>query len=105
MSLSYFLCLEFWVLFSFYFPNIQELQKAVDNRKAIILSINLCSSEFIQADTEESKKLQARLSQMNMRWDRVCSMIEEWRCSLQDALMQCQVCTVMCEIILLLTLC
>uniref|UniRef100_A0A7M4FMH3 KASH domain-containing protein n=1 Tax=Crocodylus porosus TaxID=8502 RepID=A0A7M4FMH3_CROPO len=69
---------------------LKELQKAVDNRKAIILSINLCSSEFIQADTEESKKLQARLSQMNMRWDRVCSMIEEWRCSLQDALMQCQ---------------
>ncbi|XP_030905633.2 nesprin-1 isoform X2 [Melopsittacus undulatus] len=69
---------------------LKELQKAIDNRKAIILSINLCSSEFTQSDSEESKKLQERLSQMNVRWDHVCSMIEEWRCSLQDALMQCQ---------------
>ncbi|KAM4679141.1 nesprin-1 isoform 4-T5 [Amazona ochrocephala] len=69
---------------------LKELQKAIDNRKAIILSINLCSSEFTQSDSEESMKLQERLSQMNVRWDHVCSMIEEWRCSLQDALMQCQ---------------
>ncbi|OXB60329.1 hypothetical protein ASZ78_001811, partial [Callipepla squamata] len=69
---------------------LKELQKAIDNRKAIILSINLCSSEFTQSDSEESKKLQERLSQMNVRWDHVCTMIEEWRCSLQDALMQCQ---------------
>ncbi|XP_053238173.1 nesprin-1 isoform X2 [Podarcis raffonei] len=69
---------------------LKELQKAVDNRKAIILSVNLCSSEFMQSDSEENKKLQERLSQMNMRWDHVCSMLEEWRCSLQNALMQCQ---------------
>ncbi|XP_027762733.1 nesprin-1-like isoform X3 [Empidonax traillii] len=69
---------------------LKELQKAIDNRKAIVLSINLCSSEFTQSDSEESKKLQERLSQMNMRWEHVCSMIEEWRNSLQAALMQCQ---------------
>uniref|UniRef100_A0A493U1I0 KASH domain-containing protein n=1 Tax=Anas platyrhynchos platyrhynchos TaxID=8840 RepID=A0A493U1I0_ANAPP len=69
---------------------LKELQKAIDNRKAIILSINLCSSEFTQSDSEESKKLQERLSQMNMSWKHVCTMMDEWRCSLQDALMQCQ---------------
>ncbi|XP_044278581.1 nesprin-1 isoform X9 [Varanus komodoensis] len=69
---------------------LKELQKAVDNRKAIILSINLCSSEFMQSDSEESKDLQERLSQMNMRWDHVCTMLDEWRSSLQNALMQCQ---------------
>ncbi|XP_041279944.1 nesprin-1 isoform X4 [Onychostruthus taczanowskii] len=69
---------------------LKELQKAIDNRKAIILSINLCSSEFTQSDSEESKKLQERLSQMNVRWEHVCSMIEDWRSSLQDALIQCQ---------------
>ncbi|XP_033368639.1 nesprin-1 isoform X3 [Parus major] len=69
---------------------LKELQKAIDNRKAIILSINLCSSEFTQSDSEESKKLQERLSQMNVRWEHVCSMIEDWRSSLQDALVQCQ---------------
>ncbi|XP_032341093.1 nesprin-1 isoform X13 [Camelus ferus] len=69
---------------------LKELQKAVDHRKAIILSINLCSSEFTQAGQEESQDLQDRLSQMNGRWDRVCSLLEEWRGLLQDALMQCQ---------------
>ncbi|XP_062833328.1 nesprin-1 isoform X17 [Anolis carolinensis] len=69
---------------------LKELQKTVDHRKAIILSINLCSSEFMQSDSEENKKLQERLSQMNMRWDHVCTMLDEWRCSLQNALMQCQ---------------
>nr|XP_020142863.1 nesprin-1 isoform X9 [Microcebus murinus] len=69
---------------------LKELQKAVDHRKAIILSINLCSPEFTQADSEESRDLQDRLSQMNGRWDRVCCLLEEWRGLLQDALMQCQ---------------
>ncbi|KAF5914827.1 hypothetical protein HPG69_010893 [Diceros bicornis minor] len=68
----------------------EELQKAVDHRKAIILSINLCSPEFTQTGGEESRNLQDRLSQMNGRWDRVCSLLEEWRGLLQDALMQCQ---------------
>lgn len=69
---------------------LKELQKAVDHRKAIILSINLCSSEFTQADSKESRDLQDRLTQMNGRWDRVCSLLEDWRGLLQDALMQCQ---------------
>ncbi|XP_039603730.1 nesprin-1-like isoform X8 [Polypterus senegalus] len=69
---------------------LKELQKAVDNRKAIILSINLCSSEFVQSNTEEAQELQTRLGQMNKKWDRVGVLIEEWRVSLQDALMQCQ---------------
>ncbi|XP_026643172.1 nesprin-1 isoform X2 [Microtus ochrogaster] len=69
---------------------LKELQKAVDHRKAIILSINLCSSEFTQGDSKESHDLQDRLSQMNGRWDRVCSLLEDWRKLLQGALMQCQ---------------
>ncbi|XP_032194599.1 nesprin-1 isoform X17 [Mustela erminea] len=69
---------------------LKELQKAMDHRKAIILSINLCSSEFTQTGSEKSQDLQDRLCQMNGRWDRVCSLLEEWRGLLQDALMQCQ---------------
>ncbi|GAB1294892.1 Nesprin-1 [Apodemus speciosus] len=69
---------------------LKELQKAVDHRKAVILSINLCSSEFTQADSRESHDLQDRISQMNGRWDRVCSLLEDWRGLLQEALMQCQ---------------
>ncbi|KAM9317048.1 nesprin-1-like [Gastrophryne carolinensis] len=69
---------------------LKELQKAVDSRKAVVLSINLCSSEFTHENTQENKELQERLSQMNLRWDRVGSTLDDWRCSLQDALMQCQ---------------
>ncbi|KAG8444139.1 hypothetical protein GDO86_009355 [Hymenochirus boettgeri] len=69
---------------------LKDLQKAVDSRKAIVLSINLCSSEFTQPTTQESKELQERLSQMNLRWDRLCSTLDDWRSRLQDALMQCQ---------------
>ncbi|MBN3320114.1 SYNE1 protein, partial [Atractosteus spatula] len=68
---------------------LKELQKAMDNRKAIVLSINLCSSEFVQSETEEAQELRARLSQMNKRWDHIGTAIEDWRGSLQDALMQC----------------
>lgn len=70
---------------------LQELQKAYDKRKAIVLSINLCSAEFVQSDTEESRELQAKLKDMNNQWDKLGSSLEEWRSSLQDALMQCQV--------------
>lgn len=69
----------------------QELQKAYDKRKAIVLSVNLCSAEFVQSDSEESRELQAKLKDMNNHWDKLGSSLEEWRSSLQDALMQCHV--------------
>lgn len=56
-----------------------------------MLSINLCSAEFVQSDTEESRELQAKLKDMNNHWDKLGSSLEEWRSSLQEALMQCQV--------------
>uniref|UniRef100_A0A3B5L1J6 KASH domain-containing protein n=1 Tax=Xiphophorus couchianus TaxID=32473 RepID=A0A3B5L1J6_9TELE len=69
---------------------LKELQKAYDKRKAIVLSINLCSAEFLQTDTEESRELQAKLKDMNNSWDKLGSSLDEWRTSLQEALMQCQ---------------
>ena len=70
---------------------IQELQKALDKRKAIVLSVNLCSAEFVQCDSEESREMRARLTDMNNHWDKLGRALEAWRASLQDALMQCQV--------------
>ncbi|CAB1415536.1 unnamed protein product [Pleuronectes platessa] len=69
---------------------LKELQKAYDKRKAIVMSINLCSAEFLQPDNEESRELQAKLKDMNNHWDKLGSSLEEWRSSLQEALMQCQ---------------
>uniref|UniRef100_A0A8C7KDH8 Spectrin repeat containing, nuclear envelope 1b n=1 Tax=Oncorhynchus kisutch TaxID=8019 RepID=A0A8C7KDH8_ONCKI len=68
---------------------LKELQKAVDKRKATVLSINLCSAEFVQSATEESQDLKARLKEMNNRWDRLGTSLGEWRAALQKALMQC----------------
>jgi nesprin-1 len=42
---------------------IQELQKALDKRKAIVLSVNLCSAEFVQCDSEESREMQRQKSE------------------------------------------
>lgn len=70
---------------------LQELQKAYDKRKAIVLSINLCSAEFLHSETDESRELQGKLKDMNNHWDKLGSALEEWRSSLQEALMQCQV--------------
>nr|XP_029531763.1 nesprin-1-like isoform X2 [Oncorhynchus nerka] len=68
---------------------LKELQKAVDKRKATVLSINLCSAEFVQSATEESQDLQARLKEMNNRWEELGTSLGEWRAALQKALMQC----------------
>ncbi|XP_039537650.1 nesprin-1-like isoform X2 [Pimephales promelas] len=69
---------------------LKELQKALDKRKAIVLSINLCSAEFVQSDSEEARDLQRRLKEMNNRWERLSGSLDEWRNALQHALMQCQ---------------
>ncbi|XP_053316230.1 nesprin-1-like [Spea bombifrons] len=66
---------------------LKELQKALDTRKPIVLSINLWSS---RAGNTDNKELQEHLSQMNVKWGQVCSSLDGWRCSLQEALMQCQ---------------
>lgn len=80
-----------WHIFSLLTcDSTQELQKALDKRKAIVLSINLCSAEFVQSDSEEARDLQRRLKEMNNRWERLSSSLDEWRNALQHALMQCQ---------------
>ncbi|KAK7904600.1 hypothetical protein WMY93_017207 [Mugilogobius chulae] len=69
---------------------LKELQKAYDKRKAIVLSINLCSGEFVQSDSMESRELQIKLKDMNNHWDKLGLSLDQWRTSLQEALMQCQ---------------
>uniref|UniRef100_A0AAV2JDF3 KASH domain-containing protein n=1 Tax=Knipowitschia caucasica TaxID=637954 RepID=A0AAV2JDF3_KNICA len=69
---------------------LKELQKAYDKRKAIVLSINLCSGEFVRSESVESRELQIKLKDMNNQWDRLGLSLDQWRTSLQEALMQCQ---------------
>ncbi|KAM5129334.1 nesprin-2 [Mantella aurantiaca] len=80
--------------------SIQELEqkvkrfkdtlKAFDNYKALVLSANLSSKEFQQADDAESRSLLRRLHEVNGRWDQACHKREKWRESLQNDLNQCE---------------
>uniref|UniRef100_A0A673H4D7 Nesprin-1-like n=1 Tax=Sinocyclocheilus rhinocerous TaxID=307959 RepID=A0A673H4D7_9TELE len=69
---------------------LKELQKEMDSHKSKVLSINLNSVTLLQSDSEESQDLQAKLKEMNSRWDRLGKSLKDWRTALQDALMQCQ---------------
>ncbi|XP_054603892.1 nesprin-1 isoform X10 [Nothobranchius furzeri] len=71
---------------------LKELQKGVDAHKSEVLSINLSSADFLQSEPEsdEAWELRDQLKEMNSRWDRLGSSLEDWREELQRALMQCQ---------------
>ncbi|XP_029453986.1 nesprin-2 isoform X2 [Rhinatrema bivittatum] len=69
---------------------LKETLKAFDNYKALVISANLSSKEFQQTDSAESKELQNRLRQVNLRWDAACHALESWKEQLQSDLMQCE---------------
>ncbi|PIO39237.1 hypothetical protein AB205_0101830, partial [Aquarana catesbeiana] len=80
--------------------SIQELEQKVkqfkdtlkvfDNYKPLVLSANLSSKEFQQADDVESGSLLSRLHDVNSRWDQACRKRDKWRESLQNDLNQCE---------------
>uniref|UniRef100_A0A8C6UBY0 KASH domain-containing protein n=1 Tax=Neogobius melanostomus TaxID=47308 RepID=A0A8C6UBY0_9GOBI len=71
---------------------LKDLQKGMDVHKSEVLSINLSSADFLQSqpDSEEAWELRDGLKEMNSRWDRLGTSLEDWRDELQQALLQCQ---------------
>ncbi|XP_074986041.1 nesprin-2 isoform X2 [Caretta caretta] len=69
---------------------LKDMLKAFDNYKALVFSVNQSSKDFQQTDSTESKELQNRLRQVNLRWEKVCHSMDNWRRGLQQTLMQCQ---------------
>ncbi|XP_042310386.1 nesprin-2 isoform X2 [Sceloporus undulatus] len=69
---------------------LKNMLKAFDNYKALVLSVNLTSKDFKQADSTGSKELQNRLRRVNLRWEKANLLMGNWRKSLQEALMHCQ---------------
>ncbi|XP_061468359.1 nesprin-2 isoform X2 [Rhineura floridana] len=69
---------------------LKDMLKAFDNYKALVLSVNLTSKDFKQADSMGSKELQNRLRRVNLRWEKANLLMGNWRKSLQEALMGCQ---------------
>ena len=62
----------------------------IDNRKPVVLSINLLCKELLALGTPESRAMWMRLSNMNQRWDTVCARAAVWQKELQIAMIQCQ---------------
>ncbi|XP_075782511.1 nesprin-2 isoform X2 [Pelodiscus sinensis] len=69
---------------------LKDMLKAFDNYKALVFSVNLSSKDFQQTDSTESKELQNRLRQVNLRWEKVSHSMDNWRKGLKQTLMQCQ---------------
>ncbi|XP_065605086.1 nesprin-2 isoform X2 [Cyrtonyx montezumae] len=69
---------------------LKDMLKAFDNYKTVVLSVNLSSKEFQQADSTEFKELQNRLRKVNLRWEKATHTLDNWRKALQQALLHCQ---------------
>ncbi|XP_048455965.1 nesprin-2-like [Rhincodon typus] len=69
---------------------LQNIQKELDKYKALVISANLSSREFLQTDSAEAQELQDKLHQVNGNWNRTAQRLEQWRVSLRNALTDCQ---------------
>ncbi|XP_039098056.1 nesprin-2 isoform X4 [Hyaena hyaena] len=69
---------------------LKEILKAFDTYKALVVSVNMSSKEFLQTESAESKELQGRVGQLALHWDAARGAAERWRESLRRALVQCQ---------------
>ncbi|XP_033126157.1 nesprin-1-like isoform X2 [Anneissia japonica] len=72
------------------FDNESEFILGLNSRKAIAMSINLCSQQFTQSDSPEANDLKDQLTYMNRRWERMCSHATDWQKELQVAVTQCE---------------
>ncbi|KAF4017561.1 hypothetical protein G4228_009109, partial [Cervus hanglu yarkandensis] len=69
---------------------LKEILKAFDSYKALVVSVNVNSKEFLQSESAESKELQDRVGQLTLRWNTALGVVESWREGLRQSLMQCQ---------------
>uniref|UniRef100_A0A8C6DV61 Spectrin repeat containing nuclear envelope protein 2 n=1 Tax=Moschus moschiferus TaxID=68415 RepID=A0A8C6DV61_MOSMO len=69
---------------------LKEMLKAFDTYKALVVSVNVNSKEFLQSESAESKELQDRVGQLTLRWNTALGAVESWREGLRRSLMQCQ---------------
>uniref|UniRef100_A0A7N5JX66 Spectrin repeat containing nuclear envelope protein 2 n=1 Tax=Ailuropoda melanoleuca TaxID=9646 RepID=A0A7N5JX66_AILME len=69
---------------------LKEILKAFDTYKALVVSVNMSSKDFLQTESAESSKLQGRVSQLGLRWDTAQDAVESWKEGLRQSLLQCQ---------------
>ncbi|XP_074656556.1 nesprin-1-like isoform X2 [Tubulanus polymorphus] len=68
--------------------NHRDFLMVLDSKKAIVLSLNLCSKKFLKSNSNDVIQLKETLHQMNLRWERICAKAAQWQKELQVALMQ-----------------
>ncbi|XP_040497740.1 nesprin-2 isoform X2 [Ursus maritimus] len=69
---------------------LKEILKAFDTYKALVVSVNMSSKDFLQTESAESSELQGRVGQLGLRWDTAQGAVESWREGLRQSLLQCQ---------------
>ncbi|XP_048217916.1 nesprin-2 isoform X2 [Perognathus longimembris pacificus] len=69
---------------------LQELLKAFDTYKALMVSVNVSCKESLPPESAESTELQSRLRQLSLRWEGAQGTVDSWRRDLRQSLMQCQ---------------
>ncbi|KAK1339284.1 hypothetical protein QTO34_019965 [Cnephaeus nilssonii] len=63
---------------------------ALDTYKALVVSPNVSSKEFLQTGSSESKELHESVGQLRLHWDAAWAAAESWREGLRQSLMQSQ---------------
>ncbi|XP_028645647.1 nesprin-2-like isoform X2 [Grammomys surdaster] len=69
---------------------LQEILKAFDTYKALMVSVHVSHKEYLPSQSPESTELQNRLHQLSVSWDEVQGVMDSWRADLRQSLMQCQ---------------
>ncbi|XP_031211612.1 nesprin-2 isoform X2 [Mastomys coucha] len=69
---------------------LQEILKAFDTYKALMVSVNVSHKEYLPSQSPEATELQNRLHQLSLSWDSVQGVMDSWRGDLRQSLMQCQ---------------
>lgn len=69
---------------------LQEILKAFDTYKALMVSVNVSHKEYLPSQSPEATELQNRLHQLSLSWDSVQGVLDSWRGDLRQSLMQCQ---------------
>ncbi|XP_059135375.1 nesprin-2 isoform X3 [Peromyscus eremicus] len=69
---------------------LQEILKAFDTYKTLMVSVNVSHKESLPSESPESTELQNRLHQLSLSWDTVQGVMDSWRGDLRQSLMQCQ---------------
>ncbi|KAM6202620.1 nesprin-2 [Rhynchocyon petersi] len=69
---------------------LKEILNNFDTYKALVVSVNSSSKEFLEPESTEHSELRSRLHQLSLHWEAAQRAVDSWREDLRQSLMQCQ---------------